>query len=732
MMKRIINKYSTFIKYVFSAGISFGIDLGLFTLFNALLKEALGLKSIVVATVLARIISSFINYLLNRNKVFTTDSNKKMDKTSLIKYITLVITQMIISSISVTYLYKLSNINESIIKIGVDVVLFFVNFFVQKTFIFNNQKKNNGKVNRNLLLIVLSFITVISYTIYPDVIVSNIKHSLIIALIPLVYMAYKFGTNNIKNHKSFIFLSLIFSLLLIFGYSFDRVEMGYLVYNSEYLILSIIKLIGYTYSLNYVMSYIYTFCHEHEFRDLKQNRITLYFINHPFKSSVILLSIIYLIYFIAYYPGVVGYDPSYQIKEMMGIPNFYSESTTITTSSLLTQFNPVLHTILIGSLFRLGYTLGSVNLGICLYTLLQMFTVITILSYSIKFMRDVGVKSKLLMIILLFYALVPSYAYYSISAFKDTYYAIFIMLFIIQMYKFIKRDATKKDMIMLLLSAILVCTFRHNGYVTVLLSLVVLIFSNKKNAKKVVACALILSLIHFGYKKALEYFEVAPTSIREVLSVPLQQTARLVSEDEDIIEDEDKSVINKIIEYDEIKEKYNKELADPIKNTYKSSATNEDLVNYLNVWLKYLFKRPLVYIDATVNNVYGYFYPPKTNWFFYHYKYNILNDVGFDYHYNSLEGLRSALSAYAFFIQNTPVLGSVVNIGLYTWMYLYVICILVVSRKKKYIALLVPAILTILMCMVGPVNTYFRYVIPYAFSLPVIIGLLSKLKEDDK
>ena len=41
MIAKIINKYKTFIKYMFSAGISFFIDITLFTIFLFLLKKVL-------------------------------------------------------------------------------------------------------------------------------------------------------------------------------------------------------------------------------------------------------------------------------------------------------------------------------------------------------------------------------------------------------------------------------------------------------------------------------------------------------------------------------------------------------------------------------------------------------------------------------------------------------------------------------------------------------------------
>lgn len=140
----LIKKYSVFLKYIISAGISFVLDLSLFTLFNFLLKSSISDISIIVATVLARIISSFINYLMNRNGVFKKNTNK-IDTTTLVKYYILVVVQMVVSATSVLGLYRLTNMNETLIKIPVEIILFLVNYFVQKHFIFYNDKKRKYK-----------------------------------------------------------------------------------------------------------------------------------------------------------------------------------------------------------------------------------------------------------------------------------------------------------------------------------------------------------------------------------------------------------------------------------------------------------------------------------------------------------------------------------------------------------------------------------------------------------
>jgi GtrA-like protein. len=134
-IKNLIIKYSTFIKYIISAGFSFLLDLSLFTLFIKLFKGIVGDAAIFIATVCARIISSFFNYLMNRNAVFKS-GEKGADTSSLIKYYILVVIQMCVSSLLVFGLFKLTNINETGIKIPVDIFLFVINYFVQKKWIF--------------------------------------------------------------------------------------------------------------------------------------------------------------------------------------------------------------------------------------------------------------------------------------------------------------------------------------------------------------------------------------------------------------------------------------------------------------------------------------------------------------------------------------------------------------------------------------------------------------------
>ncbi len=125
--------YKLFLKYIFSALSSFVIDILLFTiLVKALPNIQIGIiTTIVIATILARICSSIYNFKINEKLVF---QNKT--KSSMYKYFFLVIIQMFFSAFVVSFLCNKIKWNVTIIKILVDIVLFVMNFIIQREWVF--------------------------------------------------------------------------------------------------------------------------------------------------------------------------------------------------------------------------------------------------------------------------------------------------------------------------------------------------------------------------------------------------------------------------------------------------------------------------------------------------------------------------------------------------------------------------------------------------------------------
>lgn len=124
--------YKLFFKFILAGLSSFILDYLLFYIFSLIIG---GVNSILYATICARVLSSVYNFLVNSNVVF-----KNRNSSSLIKYACLCVLQMFVSGLAVEYIVKLTHISSMVIKLIVDVILFIVNFVIQRTFIFVGEK----------------------------------------------------------------------------------------------------------------------------------------------------------------------------------------------------------------------------------------------------------------------------------------------------------------------------------------------------------------------------------------------------------------------------------------------------------------------------------------------------------------------------------------------------------------------------------------------------------------
>ncbi len=126
-----------FFKYSAVSILSFLVDLLLYSVLAAGL-EASVTAYIMVATIGARAVSSFLNYFLNHRFVFK--STEKMGQT-IWKYYLLAALIALTSGGVVTVIYRvIPKVHTTIIKAVVDTLLFMVSYQVQKIFIF---KKNH-------------------------------------------------------------------------------------------------------------------------------------------------------------------------------------------------------------------------------------------------------------------------------------------------------------------------------------------------------------------------------------------------------------------------------------------------------------------------------------------------------------------------------------------------------------------------------------------------------------
>ncbi len=127
--------YMIFGKFLFSSLSSSVVDLALFSMFCFLAKgmDWGRFSYISVATVFARVLSALYNYSLNLKVVFQSENSVK---TTLPRYALLAAVQMALSAFLVSRLYPLFGGLEVLVKIPVDVLLFFLSFVIQREFVY--------------------------------------------------------------------------------------------------------------------------------------------------------------------------------------------------------------------------------------------------------------------------------------------------------------------------------------------------------------------------------------------------------------------------------------------------------------------------------------------------------------------------------------------------------------------------------------------------------------------
>ncbi|MDD2958547.1 MAG: GtrA family protein [Lachnospiraceae bacterium] len=111
------------------------LDIFLFWVFETYTFRSV-IYPIIWSTVLARIISASINYIINRYVVFQSDADHK--KTASM-FVILSIVQCLLSAVLVHVLELLSSGNPVFLKVVVDTMLFFVNYKIQHKFIFTRE-----------------------------------------------------------------------------------------------------------------------------------------------------------------------------------------------------------------------------------------------------------------------------------------------------------------------------------------------------------------------------------------------------------------------------------------------------------------------------------------------------------------------------------------------------------------------------------------------------------------
>ncbi|MBR2121507.1 MAG: hypothetical protein IJ930_00975 [Lachnospiraceae bacterium] len=428
---------------------------------------------------------------------------------------------------------------------------------------------------------------------------------------------------------------------------------------------------------------------------------------------------------LAEYPGFFVYDATDELFEF--------DTRTFTTH------HPLLHELLMGISVRGGETLfGNVNAGIFLHILFQMLLITLVLSIILLMLEKAGISGPVRVIIWLFYAFFPPVVMFSLCSSKDTPFSAFLLLSILLLYRRCtdKVSAVRPAVFYLLLAVFPAASmlFRHNAFYAwlVYLPLLLLFYPNAgQTGKKPMVIALIASLVLYlvissGLQFMLKADKEGP---QEMLTVPIQQLARLWNDDPSSFTDEELEILYRYIPASDLRH-YRPSLSDPVKSGFNNDAAREDLKPFLALWAAKGMQHPVTYLNAWLMTSYGYWYPGAVINVYagnevHTFTYRDSSYFGYEVEYPgerhslipAIDRLYRKLSIERF-QQEIPVISLLFAPASYLWLWLLIFLYLIWKKDRQVFSVL-PVFLYMLTLLLGP--TYLvRYVIPLFFGLGIL------------
>ena len=546
------------------------------------------------------------------------------------------------------------------------------------------------------------------------------------ALLALLILFF-FQKTQVREHPGISLWSIripagLTAFFLVFGYSFYYTNSWDLIFMDKlHLFLSAVMMVGY-YALfvrifSLIVDKVPVWAGVSGERPGKLSELV--FERHAFWGPFLVILLFWMPYILAKFPGASMPETLAEMRQ------FYWND--------INNYYPPMHTILLSLVMQLGNAIHSYTLGFFLNLVIQLGMLLSAFAYGFTLMRRWQTPYKLRWAALAMICIVEFFPMESTVVEKDIPYAacvIFLVLLLHELVRTIEQgiDCPLRRSAGFVLACIGTAGFRNEGVYLVLFSGVTMgCFAvhelwkrDRALCRRMLIMVLIPGLFMGVYHRViLPSFGVSDNGPKEALSIPFQQTARYVRDYGYEISEEDAEIISRVLDYDNLAEKYDPITSDPVKYTYHAETT-EDLVDYFGLWFRQLLKHPGNAVEATMNNAYGWFYQEG-----YAQNYMMTSKIeGQDVRWEinqpaKLAGVRQVMERVAKWLSRVPVVNWFENAGIVSWLSILLTAFLIGAKRKKYLLPLVPLMTALLVCIAAPTFNYqMRYIMPIMFCVP--------------
>ena len=416
-------------------------------------------------------------------------------------------------------------------------------------------------------------------------------------------------------------------------------------------------------------------------------------------SFVLIATVNLLVLFLARFPGTLSYDSINQIKQI--------------ETGIYDNWNPLADTFFVGLFYKLGKLLfNNNNAAIAFYMVCQILFMSTAFAYAMKLSCKQKVSAIAMIIELMIYTLTPYHIVYSSTLWKDVLFSGCVTLFSLFGYEIILGN--DKNRLGFILSGIGVCIFRNNGILAFIILFIAALLLKWFNTKKLASWMLIIlivgGIIRFVPSAVLQLEK--PDIVETVGALPAQQVARVVSDNKEL-NDYDRALLEKIMDFDRVKNEYNTKTVDSIKFIIRDAGGSEVLAEnineYMRLYFRLMFKYPITYMKAAIDLTKGY-------WSFGGYDFwNISSEIVHDNDFGiknivGCELFSKLTEKYIWWFNDAMPVKLFRSIGVVTW--LLVLIVYICKKRNDKALMFIPLLalcVTLTLCMGAPVFAEFRY-----------------------
>lgn len=312
----------------------------------------------------------------------------------------------------------------------------------------------------------------------------------------------------------------------------------------------------------------------------------------------------WLPYFLYAFPAIMTPDSIRQLEQILGQRAFSNHHPWVHTMTMSLFYH-------FGSLFT-----DSVNGAFAFFTVFQMCFMAFAASFCVWIVSKFTQKMPVLIGITVFYACVPYNAVMSICIWKDVMFSGSVLIFCCALFYLLFGEKTKKMQIgmtvIYVVTGILFCLYRSNGWYAFILCVPFLVFVFRKNWKVMLPLhVLIVAVVLLVKGPVMDACGVTQPDFVESVSMPLQMIGRVIAEGNELTAKQEAS-LNKIMDVSAVPETYVGFFSDNMKNLVRDGNQEyltEHKGEFFKVWLELGLKYPDTYLAAYINQTYGYFAP---------------------------------------------------------------------------------------------------------------------------